>query len=371
MTQRCIPWILAFLLLAPCVSAREYKGLEIPETMETPAGVLVLNGVGERHIFAESVYMAALYLEQPEKNWREVVEKKAPMAIRLQVTQAFFATSTRIRDAIEKGFENNMPNGDVRLNPEKMQSFMDCFAGEIQTGDVFVIRYIPDQGTMVLKNGTFQGVMTGSAFKKAVFGIWLGERPAQASLKQGLLAADVSEEALALRKAKQMTAKENRPKTAAAEAKAQGEVKKPEASPAAANGKKPAGTRQAQKTPEEAAADEELKKRVFSENIYFPLGENRLTDTARRKLDRKAAWMKAHPDAKVLIAGHSDSQGPADVNFELAEKRARQVKAYMAAAGISERRMVVRSYGEKRPLAVGNTPAARARNRRVDFTLIE
>ncbi|MFW5902102.1 MAG: OmpA family protein, partial [Thermodesulfobacteriota bacterium] len=83
------------------------------------------------------------------------------------------------------------------------------------------------------------------------------------------------------------------------------------------------------------------------------------------------AWMKTHPEAQVLIAGHSDSQGPADVNFELAKKRAQQVKAYMTDAGISGERLVVRSYGERRPLAAGNTPAARAKNRRVDFTLIE
>ncbi|MFW5901635.1 MAG: chalcone isomerase family protein, partial [Thermodesulfobacteriota bacterium] len=212
MSRQILLWVFAFLLLVPGVCAREFKGLEIPEIMETPAGVLVLNGAGERHIFAESVYIAALYLKQPEKNWREVVEKRAPMAIRLQVTQAFFATSTRIRNTIEKGFQNNLPDGDVTPIKEKMQAFMDCFKGEIHTGDVFVIRYIPDQGTMVLKNDAFQGVMPGHGFKETVFGIWLGKEPAQASLKQRLLAADVSEEALALRKAKQITAEEKKKK---------------------------------------------------------------------------------------------------------------------------------------------------------------
>lgn len=371
MTKRCIPWIFAFLFLAPGISAREFNDIEIPEIMETPAGVLVLNGLGERHIFAESVYIAGLYLKQPEKNWREIVEKKEPMAIRLQVTQAFFATSTRIRDAIEKGLQNNMPNGEISTIRKNMQAFMDCFTGEIHTGDVFVIRYIPGQGTMVLKNGKFQGVVPGHAFKEAVFGIWLGELPAQAGLKQGLTAADVSEEALALKKAKQITAEEKQPKRAAAKENTPGKAEKPEASPAAGEGGKQETAREAQKARQDAPADENLRKQVFSEDIHFPLGENRLSDKARGKLDRKAAWMKAHPDTKVLIAGHSDSQGPADVNFELARKRAQQVKAYMTAAGISGDRLVVRSYGERRPLAAGNSPAARAKNRRVNFTLIE
>ncbi len=160
MARHWIPWMLAFFLLmlpSSAIFPRQLSGVDMPEAMETEAGPLVLNGIGQRSVFAQSVYIAGLYLPEPEKNWREVVERDEPMAIRLHVTDAFFASSERMRDAFSKGFRNTMPDGDISPIRDKAEDFIDCFEGRLHTHDEFVIQYIPEKGTRVLKNGKSKG----------------------------------------------------------------------------------------------------------------------------------------------------------------------------------------------------------------------
>ncbi len=355
--KKWIPIVMiGVVLTALTVSAREYKGIEIPELSESENTVLVLNGVGERSVFSKTVYVAGLYLQGPEKNWREVVEVDAPMAIQLHVTSAFFASSERIKDAFYKGFRNNMPRGDISTIKDQVDTFNACFTGDISNYDTFDIRYIPGQGTSVYKNGEIKNTIPGYEFKKSVFAIWVGEKPAQESMKEELLAADVSAEALASQKAKMARIAE---KQSAARAEAEKQAAKAEAAK-----KKQAAER-------EKAAQARLKERFVSEDIYFPLAENQLTGQAKRKLAEKVQWLKAHPDVRVFIEGHTDNRGAADTNYELAKKRAGRVKAYMVDAGVPEDRMEVISYGETRPVAEGDNPEAWSKNRRVHFRIGE
>jgi len=64
------------------------------------------------------------------------------------------------------------------------------FEGEIVPGDTFRLIYLPGKGTQVWHNDRFKGAIEGHDFKRALFGIWLSENPAQESLKDELLRAD-------------------------------------------------------------------------------------------------------------------------------------------------------------------------------------
>jgi len=58
---------------------------------------------------------------------------------------------------------------------------------EIKKGDVFIIIYAPEEGVVVYKNGTKKGSIDGHDFKKALFGIWLCDKPADKDLKDEML----------------------------------------------------------------------------------------------------------------------------------------------------------------------------------------
>ncbi len=74
---------------------------------------------------------------------------------------------------------------------------------------------------------------------------------------------------------------------------------------------------------------------------------------------------------KVEIQGHTDNTGTREHNQQLSDARASSVKTWLVAAGVDGSRLVPRGYGQDRPLAPNVTAANRARNRRVQFIILE
>jgi outer membrane protein OmpA-like peptidoglycan-associated protein len=74
---------------------------------------------------------------------------------------------------------------------------------------------------------------------------------------------------------------------------------------------------------------------------------------------------------KVEVQGHTDSEGPDDHNQTLSEERANAVRTWLVEHGVAGDRMTARGYGEKKPLVPNVTAQNRARNRRVQFIILE
>ena len=104
---------------------------------------------------------------------------------------------------------------------------------------------------------------------------------------------------------------------------------------------------------------------------FFDTNSATLKHSAHEELDTYAKFMKAQPNSKVKITGHTDSRGEASYNQLLSEKRADAVKAYLVNKGISANRMIASGEGESNPTADNNTREGRAHNRRVDVELVK
>jgi peptidoglycan-associated lipoprotein len=103
------------------------------------------------------------------------------------------------------------------------------------------------------------------------------------------------------------------------------------------------------------------------EDIHFEYDQATLTDQARAILDRHAAWLKAHPAAKVMIEGHCDERGTIEYNLALGDRRARAAQEYLVGVGVNGAMLRTTSYGKERPLDTGSNEEAWARNRRAHF----
>lgn len=103
------------------------------------------------------------------------------------------------------------------------------------------------------------------------------------------------------------------------------------------------------------------------QTIYFDYNAFALTDQARQTMTKNAAWLRANGNARVTVEGHCDERGSTEYNLALGEKRALVVKSYLQNLGVDTSRLAVLSYGEENPQDFGNTEAAYARNRRVEF----
>ena len=71
----------------------------------------------------------------------------------------------------------------------------------------------------------------------------------------------------------------------------------------------------------------------------------------------------------VSIEGHCDDRGTTEYNIALGERRALSAKKFLVNLGISESRLTTVSFGEERPLDLGNNDAAWAKNRRAHFVV--
>ena len=72
----------------------------------------------------------------------------------------------------------------------------------------------------------------------------------------------------------------------------------------------------------------------------------------------------------MVIEGHTDATGSADYNKDLSQRRAAAVVEYLVSKGVARGRLVPVGYGFERPVASNATALGRAKNRRVEFTIL-
>lgn len=103
------------------------------------------------------------------------------------------------------------------------------------------------------------------------------------------------------------------------------------------------------------------------QSINFDYDKASLGDTAKRKIQGNADWMKKNGNVKLQIEGHCDSRGSIEYNLSLGERRAQAVKNYMTSLGIPAGRLSIISYGKEKPLSNGDGESDMAKNRRANF----
>lgn len=103
--------------------------------------------------------------------------------------------------------------------------------------------------------------------------------------------------------------------------------------------------------------------------IYlFSYDDSALAEKYSESVHAQSDYLKSHPGARVLLAGHTDERGSREYNVALGERRANTVSQILRMDGVSRRQIRVVSYGKERPAYLGHDDAARAQNRRVEFT---
>jgi len=108
----------------------------------------------------------------------------------------------------------------------------------------------------------------------------------------------------------------------------------------------------AYKTPEDRLLD--LGK-VFAaetdDTVTFAFNSSALDSTARSALNGQAAWLKAHPEVRMTVIGHTDLVGGEAYNDRLGLRRAQAVVRYLSRRGVSRSRLdAVESEGERSPV---------------------
>lgn len=187
MKKMCL-LLLAVVVSTTAVAQMKVGGVTLPATLEFQKNTLHLNGAGVREKLWIDLYAAGLYLEQKTQNAQEVLNAEKPMAIKLHIVSKLI-TSDKMVEAVTEGFEKST-NGNTAPIQNQINSILGFFKEDIKKNDVFDLVYLPSKGVVAYKNGQEKGVVKGKEFKKALFGIWLSNRPADDGLKSELLAGE-------------------------------------------------------------------------------------------------------------------------------------------------------------------------------------
>ena len=185
--KKTIYAFIAFLIVGMSISHAQIEigAATLPETVTFESQKLVYNGAGVRKKAWFKLYSGGLYLMKKSSDAKDIVAADESMAIKLHITSRMISSSKMI-NAVDEGFENST-NGNTAPIASEIEKFKGFFNDEINDGDIFDIAYIKGTGVVVYKNGTKKGTISGLNFKKALFGIWLSEKPADSKLKDGML----------------------------------------------------------------------------------------------------------------------------------------------------------------------------------------
>jgi len=109
----------------------------------------------------------------------------------------------------------------------------------------------------------------------------------------------------------------------------------------------------------------------LTDNIYFARGSSRLEARSNALLDSIVEIVDRCPDLAIRVDGHTDSDGSEALNQSLSEARAWSVRSYLVEAGADGARVDARGFGEAFPAVANNSAENKARNRRIEFSVIE
>lgn len=105
--------------------------------------------------------------------------------------------------------------------------------------------------------------------------------------------------------------------------------------------------------------------------IYFDTAKATLKPESETTLQQVLGVLTADPALKLVIAGHTDSEGGDGYNQDLSEQRAASVVAWLTGKGVDAGRLSSEGLGESRPVADNGNAAGRALNRRVEVRVAD
>lgn len=176
--------VACLLALALPVAAATLNNVTLPDTITVGTKTLVLNGMGLRSKFFVKVYVAGLYLEKKNSDANAILKQDEARRIVLQFVRSE-VTREQMKEAFDDALKANAPE-----KASALQAQIGQFLGALETmheKEQMAITYLPGTGTTVTLRGKDKLTIPGQPFGELVFSMWLGPKPPNGDLKNGLL----------------------------------------------------------------------------------------------------------------------------------------------------------------------------------------
>ena len=166
--------------------AANIGGVEIEQTLDAAGTTLVLQGAGLRKRLFIKLYAAGLYVPEgspAQATW--LVDSDEPIAITLDIVSDL-VTRDKMLEALNEGFAAST-GGDTSAVAAGIAQLQSAMGGAMAAGSSMTFTYEPAVGTHIYRDNEQVATIEGLAFKRALFGIWLSDKPVATSLKAALL----------------------------------------------------------------------------------------------------------------------------------------------------------------------------------------
>lgn len=182
MKNLCIALVI-IIFAANQASALEVSGVQLDQAVTVQSRQLKLNGYGIRKKFFVKVYIGSLYATKRLVSSAEARQDSDDKLIRMNFLHTK-VEKEKITGAFSDGFANNSP--DTIGSPE-VKKFLSLFTADFIRGDVVDLILSANGSVSASHNGKSLGTVISSQLAKAVLAIYLGDKPADDSLKRGML----------------------------------------------------------------------------------------------------------------------------------------------------------------------------------------
>jgi hypothetical protein len=174
---------LSLLLLASHAWALDVAGVNVAPTVSVRQKTLALNGVGIRKKLFIKVYIGSLYTERKVTTPAQLLADPGEKLIRMNFVYKK-VEKEKIVEVFAEGLSNNSPT--LRWSADA-KAFLSWFKADFVAGDTVDISISPDGTVSATHNGKVLGAFRNPDVARAVLLIWFGEKPADGSLKKGML----------------------------------------------------------------------------------------------------------------------------------------------------------------------------------------
>ena len=143
---------------------------------------LELKNRGTATFFNIDLYDAALYLEPN----RDPLQWHSETARQLEISYFKPVKAEHFAKATDKLIQRNLKKREYRQMKSMIDRFLSLYR-DVKPGDRYTLTYIPDRGTELALNGQSLGNVKGDMLSRALFAIWLGEKPISDDLRDQLI----------------------------------------------------------------------------------------------------------------------------------------------------------------------------------------
>lgn len=114
---------------------------------------------------------------------------------------------------------------------------------------------------------------------------------------------------------------------------------------------------------------DEQEFKANMKDVFFDYDKYTVSKNDEELMVQNAAYLRKHPNLKIVIGGYCDERGSNEYNLALGQNRAESAQKMLVAAGIKADRMRVISFGKEKPFCTQSTESCWQQNRRAGFAL--